>query len=239
MICPSCSSANPDDVRFCLHCGQYQGEPDETTFVRPPRVPPQTTIAAALTGPSLPTTYEPPRKRKWPFWTAFLIVVGIGCVGAGLIAIVAIHSAGGFAVDLPDNTRVTVFSKETSSPSPVRAAPVTVNRAEPPPLMDEPSPTPKIDDSVVLTWSGWLADGRQMAWNLPSGRYGVEFTASGDGGTVEVSGSDNCFKTKPMLRFRQRCDLPLAGSLVITNPTVFATGAAISASVRVVRLREE
>lgn len=33
MQCPACKSASPDDVRFCLHCGQYLGEPDETTRV--------------------------------------------------------------------------------------------------------------------------------------------------------------------------------------------------------------
>src|SRR2546421_9900224 len=39
MQCPSCKSASPDEVRFCLHCGHYLGEPDESTLIRPSPVP--------------------------------------------------------------------------------------------------------------------------------------------------------------------------------------------------------
>lgn len=88
MQCPACNSASPDDVRFCLHCGQYLGEPDEVTRVRN-RPPPATTIRANFVSPiqTDPISYEAPARRVWPLYAAIggLAVVALIAV-AGLIA---------------------------------------------------------------------------------------------------------------------------------------------------------
>jgi hypothetical protein len=99
-------------------------------------------------------------------------------------------------------------------------------------------PSRAIVISEVVNWSGWLEDGYARSWQLPSGTYGVEFTASGDGGTVEISGSD-CFKTRAMLSYRRQCEISYPGQIVVTNPTVFATGKAISVALRVVRMQKQ
>jgi hypothetical protein len=83
-----------------------------------------------------------------------------------------------------------------------------------------------------------LSDGDTVSWRLAEGIYGVDFSADGDGGTIEVSGSD-CFKTPAMLHYRHRCDLNSPGQLIITNPTRFGLGKPISATVKVARLRAE
>src|SRR5260221_6412767 len=79
MQCPSCKSASPDNVRFCLHCGQYFGEPDETTWVPPPRTPPPTTIRAnpailSKQSQSNSSSYAPPSRRRWPIIIALSLL---------------------------------------------------------------------------------------------------------------------------------------------------------------------
>jgi hypothetical protein len=231
MICPSCRSANPDDVRFCLHCGHWLQEIDEeVTQVRSaPRVVPQTTIAADFRPPTF-GAYEQPIEKRWPFWIAFAFLSLLALVGIGLLAAVLIQQSGGAAVDLPKNQRLTVLANATPAARP------TVRPTPYPAATPTPTPTPE-QPREVLKWSGWVADGMMKSWSVPTGNYMIEFTATGDGGTIELSGSD-CFKTQPMLRWRQRCDLAMDGQLVIANPTVFRTGAATSVTVRVVRLPE-
>lgn len=254
MICPACNSPNPDDVRFCLQCGQYQGEfNDEQTVFKTQsagRSRPATTINAQF----IPTrahyaSYEAPRDRRWPFWIAFGVLSLIALVGVGLLAAVLIQQSGGVVVNLPDNQRLTVLAKETPTPTPTPA----VVRIEPTPVRTAPAlitsaPTPEVPvqirpryvvDSLAVEWSNWLPDGEQRMWQLPPGVYAVEFVASGSGGTIELTGSFNCPKTKAMLRFRQRCEASSWGYVVVTNPTIFAAGPAISVTLKVVRLREE
>lgn len=119
MQCPSCKSASPDDVRFCLHCGQYLGEPDETTRVQPSRTPPPTTIRANATIFSNydkrdSSSYEPPRPRRWPVLVALSLLAGaVLMIVGGLIAVVLIRNAGGVSVDLPNNSRLTVLTTPT------------------------------------------------------------------------------------------------------------------------------
>ena len=138
MQCPACKSASPDDVRFCLHCGQFFGEPNDTTLVRPQkRVPPATTVAANSTlfadyQPShFESDYERPRKRQWPLVVALAMLAAIVLmVIGGVIAVALIQNAGGVAVDLPNNQRLTVLTTPT---------PIGNNAAEEKSL---PTPTP-------------------------------------------------------------------------------------------------
>src|SRR5712692_8985382 len=115
MQCPSCNSLSPDDVRFCLHCGRFLGEPDDTTQVRTPRTPPPSTIRTDFVPFSPSTTaYERPRRRRWPGVVALSVLAGIVLmVAGGLIAVSLIHDTGGVSVALPNNTRLNVLATPT------------------------------------------------------------------------------------------------------------------------------
>src|SRR6266478_4941480 len=118
MQCPACKSASPDDVRFCLHCGQYLGELDETTHFRQPRNPPPTTIRSDHTlfakdyaqhNDSV-HDYQPPRRRRWPLIIAASLLAGIVLmIVGGLIVMALIQNTGGVSVVLPNNNRLTVL----------------------------------------------------------------------------------------------------------------------------------
>lgn len=100
--------------------GSTLGEPDETTRVYPPRKPPPSTVRADATifsnydSPSYNSPYERPRSRRWPIVIALSLLAGIVLVViGGMIAAFLIQGAGGVAVDLPDNNRLTVLTTPT------------------------------------------------------------------------------------------------------------------------------
>ncbi|HYR74357.1 MAG TPA: hypothetical protein VEM96_00820 [Pyrinomonadaceae bacterium] len=90
-------------------------------------------------------------------------------------------------------------------------------------------------DQVVVEWSDWLKDGAAVSWKLEPGTYRLELTANSDGVTAEWVGG-GCPKTQPMREITMTCDMSRAGQLVITNPTTFGLGAAVSTTVKVTKL---
>jgi len=132
MQCPSCKSACPDDVRFCLHCGQYFGELDETTWVQPPRTPAPTTVRADATifpSDELPKSdsapYQPPRPRNWPVIVplSLLAAVVLMIVG-GLIASALLQKGDRAASDSPGNNRISALT--TPPPRPITSPPAEI-----------------------------------------------------------------------------------------------------------------
>ena len=144
MLCPACNAASPDDVRFCLHCGQYLGEPDTPTMAHGVRPPPATTVRAQFT-PYPPINIEPPPKRRWPIFVAFGLLAGVLLMFVGgLIAILLIQQSGGDSNPTPVASRQAAFE---TSPAPV----ATPARVIPRPSaetkseasnIDTPTPTP-------------------------------------------------------------------------------------------------
>lgn len=135
MQCPSCKSAVADDLRFCLHCGRFLGEPEETAQVSTPRPQPASTIRAAK--PFL-SAIETPRKplRNWPFGLGAFIAGMLLLIAGALAAAALIYNADGIRVDLPDNKELTVLtpspsreptqrSRPTATPDPVSSTPET------------------------------------------------------------------------------------------------------------------
>ena len=148
MQCPACHSACPDDVRFCLHCGQFLGEPnDNPTQARTPRVPPPTTVAANSTlfanhtPVEFESDYEPPRKRRWAVVVALAVLIGIALVVGTAIAFELISRS---AED--------------------RARPEAARIPTPTPL---PSPTPKptIDRDLALREVMEVENRWHQAWH--------------------------------------------------------------------------
>jgi hypothetical protein len=268
MQCPSCSSVIPDYQRFCLQCGQYLGEPDESTIVGKSanREPPPTTIRANFTPPGAYTprgptfSYEAPIPKRWPKAIAFVVLTAIGLMMVGLLAAMLIRDAGGVRVPVGQSELAVL-----TTPTPLAS---TSQRATPTPqptIVSTPAATPSVEKrdpvfttaqtdsrdespeatatpfqpTTVIDWSGFLNDGAARSWRLPRGAYALQLSANNDGATVEWPGSDNCiWKTEPMLRFGQRCQIVSdTGQLVVTNPTTFGLGKAVSVTVRVLRLR--
>ena len=92
-------------------------------------------------------------------------------------------------------------------------------------------------DQVVVDYSNWLDDGASISWKMEPGIYRMELTANNDGATTEWVGG-SCPKTQPMREMTIRCQLPRTGQLVVTNPTVFALGKAVSVTVKVTKLAQ-
>jgi hypothetical protein len=258
--CPSCRSAITEDLRFCLHCGQFLGEPDDVTRVHP-REPPPTTVRANYTPqpPRGPTfSYEPPVPRRWPKVVAFVVLATIGLMIVGLLAATLIRDVGGVRVPV-GKSELTVLTTPTPAfsvtPRPT-AQPTIESTPEPTPLVEKrdpiftkpqndtrdesPEPTATtVRPATVIDWSNFLNDGAAISWRLPRGAYAMQLLATSDGATAEWIGTDTCdWKTRAMLRLGQRCQVVSdSGQLVVTNPTTFGLGKTIGVTVKVVRLR--
>jgi hypothetical protein len=234
-----------------LHCGQYFGEPDETTWVQPPRTPPPTTFDPNATifskhDKSDSLSYQPTRQRRWPVIVALSLLAGIILmIVGGLIAVSLIRNAGGLSVDLPDNNRLTVLTTPTPTPRAIAQPQATPQVSS----EEKTAPTPKAIETVedqtappviiptdrpVIEWADGIRDGGNVAWKLPPGLYRLELTASNDGVTAEWLGA-NCPKTRPMTVLGMTCDLPRTGQLVITNPTTFGLGASSSVTIKITK----
>src|SRR6266576_1178978 len=90
MICPSCKSALADELRYCLHCGQYLGEPDETTRVIPPRVVPKKQVNVAV--PRFETVEK--GREPWALGTGALVIGGVIVLVLGGIITLALIEWG-------------------------------------------------------------------------------------------------------------------------------------------------
>lgn len=121
MICPACTSAVADDLRFCLHCGQYLGEPDEVTRVIPPRAAPKTNTNVAV--PSFATIEK--GREPWALGTGALVI------GAAVIFILGVVIA------------LVIFGMRGESTQTSNAdRPVALSTA-PPPRVSTPTHVPK------------------------------------------------------------------------------------------------
>jgi hypothetical protein len=170
MQCPSCKSAVSSDLRFCLHCGRFLGEPEETTQVNAPRPQPASTIRAAT--PFVPAfeTLEKPRRRRL-FRTGVTLIAGILLlIAGGLIAAALIYNAGGITLDLPDNNRLTVLtpspsrepkqrSESITTPEPVRPTPDANQQSK---NLDRASaiPTPQVREVPIFNQTVGVGAGR-------------------------------------------------------------------------------
>jgi hypothetical protein len=170
MQCPSCKSAVAADLRFCLHCGRFLGEPEETTQVSTPRPQPASTIRAATPFvPAFETVDKPRRSRR--FGIGVILVAGILLlVIGGLIAAVLIYNAGGLRVDLPDNNQLTILTPSPSreptqrttsvtTPDPVRPTP-DANRQSNDLKKNSATPTPQSREVPIFNQTVGVGPGR-------------------------------------------------------------------------------
>src|SRR6266576_4017370 len=123
MICPSCKSALADELRYCLHCGHYLGEPDETTRVIPPRFVPKTKVNVAV--PRFETIEK--GREPWALGTGALVIGAVIVLILGGAITLALMEWGG----QPNETRNTNRPAALNTVSPTR--PPTPNPTPTPP----------------------------------------------------------------------------------------------------------
>jgi hypothetical protein len=132
--CPACKSISPDDVRFCLHCGHYLGEPEEVTRVISPPPRAQTTIRAPEWIPvTLSGDDERKNKKLSGLQVAGIVLVAVLVLCAGIVIGVAI---------IADN-EPTKSSRVASSATPT---PIVINSVP----AFAPTPTPTIESKTLL-----------------------------------------------------------------------------------------
>ncbi len=262
MQCPACNSASPDNVRFCLHCGQYVGEPTRAARVETPRA--ATTLFADFPpSPILQTQYEAPQPRRWPVVAAFALLGSVALIAIGAAGTLALMQMqrGEVRAQLGSPTprgnptvREGAASPRNDAPdlgvryTPNPATPRPSAGTAPSPAVGLPWATPTIDtgpsflghEVVRVNWTGYLKDGQFVRWSLPPGYYQLELTSASDGatslwiGAATWQGSERCeFASQAMFQMTQRCKMMNSGSLAIQNPTRFGLGAAVYATVRV------
>jgi len=180
MQCPSCKSACPDDVRFCLHCGQYLGEPDETTWVQPPRTPRPTTVSVDATifssqgvRKSDTASYESPRSRNWPVIVALSLLAAIVLmIIGGLIASALIQKANQTANDSPGTKRLSALTTPTQRVNAIRASPTQPEQLPAQVERQQTETTPKVDiptTEPTTQPSSFTIVNRQFV--VPAGRF--------------------------------------------------------------------
>jgi hypothetical protein len=142
----------------------------------------------------------------------------------------------------------------TPSPAQLAAAPLTTAttpRATPSAIpIQLPAQTPRVvapqtpeptkaNDEIpyVVNWSGVLRDGALVSWRLPVGVFRLQMAASADGATVEWLNSSCVGRSRPMAQLHATCTVNDGGQVVITNPTTFGLGAAVTATVQIRQLR--
>lgn len=262
MQCPSCKSASPDDVRFCLHCGQYFGEPDEATRVHARQAPPTTIRAEFRPAEFASPPHQLARPRDWTTVYLLGLIAVIALIGVGITIGMTLFSRemrphpqqqlSVIATPTPFRTpQPTPTTRPTVESTPAQPAPtmppvraqetqVQIEAEEQPTYTSTPEPTPDVQrlprPVIVVNWNDALRDGQVVTWNVPPGYYQLELTSGQDGARVEWDGTENCdFKTRDMLQFTQRCKVLRQGTLQVSNPTTFGLGAGIFVTVRVTR----
>ncbi|HEY6730947.1 MAG TPA: zinc ribbon domain-containing protein [Solirubrobacterales bacterium] len=128
MTCPSCGAALADDQRYCLNCGQRQGEPrvdfrqhlDSKEAAAKTQTPP-----ASGAGPAAPS--EPPAKPQHDY-APLAAAGGIAVLGVMLLIGVLIGRGTGSANESSATPQViTVGAAESSSSGPDQGAGQTDN----------------------------------------------------------------------------------------------------------------
>ncbi len=118
MICPSCKSALSDELRYCLHCGQYLGEPDETTRVIPPRVAPKKNVDIPV--PRFETIEK--GREPWALGTGALVIGAVIVLILGGIITFALIEWGTQSTETHNTNRPiassTTFPLKLPTPTP-------------------------------------------------------------------------------------------------------------------------
>ena len=135
MQCPACKSISPEDVRFCLHCGQYFGEPEDVTRVASPLPRAQTTIRAPQWIPAPLSDGDQTNKKKLSgLQLAGIVLVAAFVLCAGIVIGVAIVADNG----APKKTPVVVVS----TPTPIVNSLPAISRTPVPTSVETPTPPP-------------------------------------------------------------------------------------------------
>ena len=185
MICPACKSAVADDLRFCLHCGQYLGEPDEITRIIPPRAAPKTNINVAV--PSFATIEK--GREPWALGTGALVIGGAIIFILGVVVAVAIIGIRSDSTQTP-NTNRPVATNATPSPRISPATPTSTQPtiiATPQPSFEPSTPLPTRETVIDSTFPVRARSYQSYSFDVTgSGHLTGTFSATGGRDDIDV-----------------------------------------------------
>ncbi len=149
MICPACKSAVADELRFCLHCGQYLGEPDETTRVIPPRVVPNTKVNVAV--PRFETVEK--GREPWALGTGALVIGAVIVLILGGLITLALIEWGSQSTETRNTNRPIALNtvsptRPTPTPTPIPTQPTITVTPQEQPSFEQPAP-PTTRETIV------------------------------------------------------------------------------------------
>jgi hypothetical protein len=185
MICPACKAAVADDLRYCLHCGQYLGEPDETTRVIPRRAAPKKNINVAV--PHFETIEK--GREPWALGTGALVIGGVIIFTLGVVIALALIGQRGESTETRNVNRsvaVTgVSPPNPSTPTPLPTQPtITVT---PQPSFDQPTPLPARETIVDSTFPVRARAYQNYSFDVTgSGHVTGKFNATGGRDDIDV-----------------------------------------------------
>src|ERR1051325_8975819 len=151
MICPACKSAVADDLRFCLHCGHYLGEPDETTRVIPPRVVPKKNVNIPV--PRFETIDK--GREPWALGTGALVIGAvIVLILGGVITLVFIEWGSQPSPIRTTNRPIASYAPSptrapTPAPTPITTQPTIANTPQGQASFEQPSPPTPLREKIV------------------------------------------------------------------------------------------
>jgi hypothetical protein len=154
MICPSCKSAIADELRYCLHCGQYLGEPDETTRVIPPRVVPKTKVNVAV--PRFETVEQ--GREPWALGTGALVIGAVIVLILGGVITLALIEWGSQPTETRNTNRPIALSTvsptrpPTPTPTPIPMQPTIAVTPQEQSSFEQPPPPPTRETIVDSTF---------------------------------------------------------------------------------------
>ncbi|HNQ15477.1 MAG TPA: hypothetical protein PKM58_07935 [Pyrinomonadaceae bacterium] len=97
------------------------------------------------------------------------------------------------------------------------------------------NPESRSVEQTIIDQTETLQDGAALHYKMNPGSYRLELTADNDGAGVEWLGG-GCPPTKQSRVATMTCEMKDYGQLIVSNPTVFALGKAVTVRVRVVKL---
>jgi hypothetical protein len=185
MICPSCKSALADELRYCLHCGHYLGEPDETTQVIPPRPTPKTPINVPI--PRFETLEK--EREPWALGTGALLIGGIVILILGGVIALMLFQWMSQPVGPSNANRPIASSSKQPTPNPTpKATPTAAAIASPQEqISPEPQPTVTRETVVDSTFPVGPRAYQSYPFSVPAGTVGnLKGTFSATGGRNDI-----------------------------------------------------
>lgn len=185
MICPACKSALADELRFCLHCGHYLGEPDEVTRVIPSGSAPKTNVNVAV------PRFESIEKGRepWALGSGVLVVGGVVIFILGVVIALAFISQRSESTQ----TRNANGSLGLATASPTRRstpAPVPTQSkfaATPQPSLEQSTPLPVRETIVDSTFPVRARSYETYSFNVTgAGHLMGNFSATGGRDDIDV-----------------------------------------------------